>query len=183
LPNYSGSTMNARQSGTERPENLPMLALNGLKTANLLEVEPGHLILLKSGLAIRAIEPFLTDVRRQPINLLVFLEAGKAPLASPLREVRRKCIDLGAPEIRASADLGIFSLDPQHSRPGTVAIDDEGAWIICQETENNQDSWLRLATGKVGPLRTDPWYVLTWSLGIRDAEGEFWPMYSRVVGA
>lgn len=175
--------MNARQPSADRPEVLPMLALNGLKAANLVDVGPGRLILLKSGLAIRAIEPLLPEIRQPPVNLLVFLEAGKAPLASPLRDTRRKCIDLGAPEIRAPARLSVFSLEPHYSRPGNVVIDDEGAWIICQDTENSEELWLDVSTGHVHPQRRDAWYVPTWSLGIRDAEGEFCPLYSRAAGS
>ena len=174
--------MNALQPSAEPPEVLRTLALNGLKTANLIEVGPGRLILLKSGLAIRAIEPLPPEISRPPVNLLVFLEANKVPLASPLRDTRRKCIDLGAPEIRAAAKLSVFSLEPHYSRPGNVVIDDDGAWIICQETENSEELWLNVSTGHVHAQRRDAWYVPTWSLGIRDAEGEFCPLYSRGVG-
>ena len=171
--------MSARQPGAERPEVLPMLGLNGRKTANLIDVAPGHLVLLKSGLAIRAFEPLPPELCQPPANVLVFLGAGQAPLASPINDMRRKCIDFGAPEIRGSAEFdSAFSLDPQHSRPGNVAIDDQGTCVICRDTENNQELWLDVATGCVGPQRTDTWYVPRWSLGIRDAEGEFRPLYS-----
>jgi hypothetical protein len=155
-----------------------MLALNGMKTVDLTDVELGHLVLLKTGLAIRALEPFPPELPQPPVNVLVFLEAGKPPLASPLQNIRRKCIDFGALEIRAPAEVGSFSPDTQYSRPGAVAIADDGTWIICQETDNNMDLWLQVSTGVVGPRRMDVWYVSRWSLGICDAEGEFRPLYS-----
>lgn len=159
-----------------------MFLLNNLKSVAIGSVAPGNLIILRHGAGL---SPAIIGSDRgpkldkdPPATVIVDLEPGNAPVLYPPQNTSAKCIDLGKPEVRAAGEKGEWlTLDTKYSRPGNIAIEEAGAWIICQDARNSIEAWLKIPTGDIGPQCVDVFYVCRWELGVRDADGKFLRLY------
>lgn len=160
-----------------------MFLLNEMKTVALGTVAPGNLIILKRGgkfgLGLLGEDPGPKLLQNPPMRVFVDLTTRTVPMLYQLQVISAICIDLGKPQVRTTGDSELFSANPQYSRPGNIAIDDTGTWLICQDTRISAESWLSISRGAVGHQRGDVAYVSQWELGVLDAEGEFWRLYAQ----
>ena len=152
-----------------------MITLNVVRGVTAATIPVGHVAVIRSlgqKLVMRGISP--GDDR----TFLVFLVPNAAPKLLPFQATDTQCVDLGQVVAAVAAAPTSFTQIATAAEAGSLAIDEHGASIICQD-EGDMTYRLHLQTGVLRPNNTAACYVSEWQLGVAGLSEKFQKLYEH----